>query len=244
MQTIHELGASMPYPGRFLILGNNDTHFFNIYGVTARSPVNQCRRYVFNSNETSIAVESTDIALMSQGDLTLLDYKAVQIFPNGVITSNGRQINLISSLDQKTAHLVLDSSLASAEYEHDKYHTPRITGCTMQHSGVWTQALHIVRDNGSGSSEHNSFDIPVSQPAARFISTYAGPNIRPTPYFTGSPIDIQILTGDAEEISKSVYSSFAPPSPSDQDVRVSVMTILIDRKNGDTSSSILNAVDL
>lgn len=242
MKTIENIGEEMAYPGRFLILGNTATHFVNVYGVTARSASSRARRYVFNAAKDSIIVETTDAEEMTKGNLELLDYTAAKFFANGVIVSNGRQINQIPYLADGTAQQILDTCLKNEEFEPDKYSTPRITGITVNNAGQWTQALHIIRNDGTGASTRKSFALDTQTPCASFISTYAGPNIRPTPFFTSDALNIEPLTGSAQQVADRVFAAFKPHA--DEDVRVSIVVILVDKVTSNTETAMVNIVDL
>lgn len=241
MKRIQDIGREMVYPGRFLLLGSNRTHLFHMNGVTARSISSRAKRYVYRSESNKVAVASTDARLMAQGDLSLLDYTAVRLFPNGLVIGNGRQTDLVQMRDSGRASAVLAESLLREEYEHDAYCTPRITGCSVRIEDAWSQALHIIRSK-NGESIREVFEIDIDVPCSSFLSTYAGPNVRPTPSFTGKPVDVFSVEGSAQEIAEAVYESFAPSLGRD-DLRVSVVVVLIEKKTGLFEQYVVNAVD-
>lgn len=243
MNSIQQIGAQYVYPGRFLVIGNNEEYLFHVYGVTARSDSSRAKRYVYRPEIGKVIVIPTDAALMAQGDLALLDYTAAHISSSLIITGNGRQTDHIRGLKAKNALEALETDLAEDEYENDAYHTPRITGCALRLNNEWSQAVHIIRGDERGSSIRNCYEISTSTPSAFFISTYAGPNVRPTPSFEGNPHELILPSGTIEEITWEFYNAFAP-QPSQEDLRVSVVLLKTSKLTGVTQVNIINSVDV
>lgn len=241
MTRLPQLASTMEYPGRFLIISNTLDSIIAVYGVTARSASSRAKRYVASKDATTIHVEPTDSEIMGQGNLELLDYTAVHFFENGIVIGNGRQTDLVKKLDGLAADL-LSLNLQKETYEPDKYSTPRITGCIARYNDVWSAALHIIRNDGTGKSTHDSFQLDMNSENAHFISTYAGPNIRPTPSFAGGPIPLEPLNGSAEEIAEYIYTAYAP-SPEKEDLRVSVVVVVVDKTSNKVIHHIINSVD-
>lgn len=238
---IKELASKMEYPGRFIIMGNNKENLFAVYGVTARSASSKAKRYVLSKDKKSICVEATDINVMNKGNLSLLDYTAVRFFHNGLIIGNGRQTIAVENLNIRAFEQITES-LEHETYELDKYSTPRITGCIANINNAWSQAVHIIRNDGMGKSIRECFGLPIQSEQALFISTYAGPNIRPTPSFLGKPISIEALKESPKQIAEYVYNAFGPLM-SKEDLRVSVVAVSINKDIGETAYYIINAVD-
>lgn len=236
--SVHE---HMEYPGRFLIAEVRTDAVILIYGVTARSDASKAKRYIYDVQTQTVSVHPTDADVMAQGDLTLLDYTALRIFENGCVLGNGRQVDSIARLDEANARSQLDRDLATQTYEHDKYATPRITACTvLSPKQEMTTALHRIRKGEGKDAIHESFDINNDE-HAYFMSTYAGPNVRPTPSATVVPIQIASLPKDLDDCVRLVYESFAPKD-NKEDLRVSVVGCLV-RYDGTNTISILNSVD-
>ena len=241
MITLPQLASTMEYPGRFLITSNTLDSIIATYGVTARSASSRAKRYVASKDATTIHVEPTDDKIMEQGNLDLLDYTAVHFFKNGIVIGNGRQTDLIKTLDGPAVDL-LSINLREETYEPDKYSTPRITGCVAISNDVWSTALHIIRDDGKGKSTHNSFQLDINSENTYFISTYAGPNTRPTPSFAGGPIPLEPFNGSAKEIAEYIYTAYAP-SLEKEDLRVSVVVVAINKTTARAIYRIINSVD-
>lgn len=241
-RTLSEIAKQKPYPGRFLVLGRVADRCIAVYGVTARSVASRAKRYILSLDRKTIHVEPTDRKVMAQGDLTLLDYTAVHFFKNGIVIGNGRQTDCIEQLNFENAKEQLIRDLRNEQYEADKYCTPRITGCFLNNDGKISAALHIIRSNSSGDSVRDCYELDLLQKNAYFISTYEGPNIRPTPSFVGSPIQVHIVGENIEQIAKNIYYAFAPQADA-EDVRVSVVAIELENRGKDSQIHIVNAVD-
>lgn len=233
----------MVYPGRFIILGNNEEFLFHYYGVTARSESSRAKRYIHQPETGTVIVMPTDAEVMAQGDLSLLDYTAAYLSQDRIIIGNGRQTDRANKHPKaKSAQELLQASLSQEEYEHDNYRTPRITGCSLRNGKEWAQALHIIRSNEQGTSIHHSYELNMHVPSALFISTYAGPNIRPTPSFMDEPHEITPPTGSIEEMAEEVYKAFAPQDLQ-EDLRVSLTLVLTSKTTGISDVYTINAAD-
>lgn len=240
---IKELLQDFAYPGRFLIIGQMKDEYVALYGITGRNSSSKAKRYVENQDRTYITVEATDLSIMSQGNLDLLQYNPVYFFENGLVIGNGRQTDRVKKLDSSSAADELETSLQAESYEDDKYKTPRITGCMMKNEAVITAALHIIRSDENGESQRDTFPLTFASQQAQFISTYNGPNIRPTPSFVGSPRTIDIEASDLSSLVHEVYEALSPQK-NEEDLRVAVVGIAFDKNLENKNISILNSVDL
>ncbi len=237
--TLTDIAKQMPYPGRFLILGNQAGHIVAVYGVTARSTAKPAKEYVFSEDKKSIHVEPVDRSTWHHENIELLDYTAVRFFDQGLVIGNGRQVDRTTELNKASAIEQLRHDLHSESYEPDKYSTPRITGCILKRDDTLTAALSILRNDGSGATIRNFFPIDLTVDNTQFISTYAGQNVRPTPSFVGDPIDFTLPAGDAKQIAEYIYQSFAPEVGLD-DLRISITAIRLDITTLDRQTYIIN----
>ncbi len=86
-----------PYPGRIVGIGKTSAgSVFGVYIVTARNVASRAKRYVFDEVTKTVHVQATDMEVMSQGNLELLDYTAVKLFEHGCVIGNGRQTDLFT----------------------------------------------------------------------------------------------------------------------------------------------------
>jgi len=71
--------------------------------------------------------------------------------------------------------------------------------------------------------QRHSWDIPLITGQGKYISTYSGEDIRPTPSFEGEPIDILCDFGSAENAVKIIFDLLKPQHSDLVDYRVSVI---------------------
>lgn len=237
-----ELLKTKEYPGRFLIVGKIQNSIIAVYGVTARSAASKAKRYVFNQTENFVTVEASDPQVMAQGDLSLLQYNPVYFFENGIVIGNGRQTDEIKNLDRNTASQILFESLKDETFEQDKYNTPRITGCIVKCDGDIRAALHIIRADEDNNVLRDLFEVPLENGKAKFISTYEGPNIRPTPSFKGGAIDVEVSVDSLENLVNEIYEALSP-KPEKEDVRVSIIGVSLSEDLQEKKTFIINSVD-
>jgi IMP cyclohydrolase len=233
----------MEYPGRFIVLGKNEGKLIAVYGVTARNPSSRAKRYVYDKAKDEVVVESTDQEVMAQGNLDLLQYTAMRFFPNGMIVGNGQQTDFFVELKSNSAAEALNQTLRNEGYEPDKYNTPRITGCFLHLDDIFSAALSSIQSDENGKVVRKTWDIQLENGEGKFLSTYAGPNVRPTPSFVGEPIDVILSQSSPADLSKSIYSHFEPAFGR-EDLRVSVVVVFINEQNFAKEISIINSCDL
>jgi hypothetical protein len=84
--------------------------------------------------------------------------------------------------------------------------------------------------------------VPLVAGTGKYISTYAGEDVRPTPSFIGGPVDTSLSFGSADKASDAIFELLAPPA-GEQDYRVGVIACY--KKFGEKPTvSIKNRVDL
>ena len=238
-----ELLQTKAYPGRFLILGKINSAVVALYGVTARSAASRAKRYVFVPEKNLVTVVATEAEVMAQGDLDLLQYNSVYCFESGIVIGNGRQTDEVKNLERENAFQILSEQLKEQSFEPDKYNTPRITGCLVNHDGEVSAALHIIRADEKNNPVRDVYEVSLVEGLGKFISTYNGPNIRPTPSFAGPAVDIKIPADSLEELVKKVYDALAP-EPGAEDVRVSVVGVELNTDFTEKNVYIVNSVDV
>lgn len=208
------------YPGRFITIGKDGDAFVALYGATGRSPSSLARRFVQSGD--AIFMGGVD-GTVKEGNVALLEYPAVRLFPNGVVVANGTQIERITNLQSRDARQQLSYALSEESYEPDEYLTPRITGCLVESGGKMDEALHIVRAVADGT-DRASWSLPLESGKGAFISTYIGADVKPTPSFSGEPLSVSLHFGSAKAAAQAVFDSFTPPS-GEMDYRVGVIAV-------------------
>ncbi len=239
MLTLQELFKEREYPGRFIILGLDGDCYVAIYGATGRSESSIARRYVYDQVKQVVSVEVTDQQKFSKGNPDLLLYDAVRFLPNGFLVSNGNHVEKIKECDS-AAKDVLDKNLIDVMYENDTYRTPPITGCIVYSSA--TAALNIIKSDERGGVTRISYDAVLKKGVAQYISTYTGSNIRPTPSYSGDPLEVKLNYSDARSAANECYDSLAPKNSND-DLRVGVVVVYVSRDSLKREIAIINRAD-
>lgn len=239
MQTLEHALSSFEYPGRFIIIGQSEGCLVGIYGVTARNPASKAKRYVYLPESETIGIVATDEEVLSQGNRDLLIYNAFHFYDGNIVIGNGRQSDSVAIHKGQTAYEALKNSLNKAEYEPDAHKTPRITAC-LSYSSQPSLALHSVRADNNGQSRRDCYDLAVSDGVGHLITTYAGPNIKPTPSFVDEPIKAVLPTGSANALANKIWE-FLEPSQNRDDLRVSLMAVSVHGKK--VERTIINMAD-
>ncbi len=232
--------STLEYPGRGLVLGMLSDRVVGVYFVTVRSASSKAKKYVLSEDQKTISVQTTNLKVMARGKLDLLQYTAVRMGEQGFAIGNGRQVDAVELGQPGIAEERLTIDLAGWSYEDDAYHTPRITGLIrLDESGVPSATLHIIRSNEIGTASRTAYATPLVPGHGQLIMTYRGENVRPTPAFQGSPIEIEFAEESVESLAQSIYEALAPKSGKD-DLRLAVMGVAFQPKEKTYQTHILN----
>ncbi len=235
MLTLAELLKSERYPGRFLVVGKDGDAYVLLYGATGRSPSSLARRFVREGN--GIYMGGIDDTVAREGNPELLEYPALVFFDNGIAVANGRQIEKISSLDNRDARQQLSYMLSDEAYEPDENKTPRITGCLVKTSRGMDAAIHIARYASDGI-DLSSWSVPLTDGEGMFISTYTGDDARPAPSFKGEPIPVSLHFGSAKKAAQTMRDALKPKWK-EPDYRVAFFAVYV-REDKPADVAILN----
>lgn len=217
-----------PYPGRFIVIGENEAGAgVVVYGITGRSPSSQARRLILREDVQSgslVEVEVTDPAVLNQGSPALLVYPAL-IAGRAVSVSNGAQTTDVAHAFDCRPLEALERAHRKWGYEPDAPNfTPRISG------RLETLGLHhpdndaflgIIRRGAGGLAYRSFFHVPLVRGRGAFISTYDGRNTNPLVSFSGEPLVVAIPSATPAETAQHFYDAFAPREGGN-DFRVSV----------------------
>lgn len=195
------------YPGRFIIIGKDGDSSVAIYGATGRSPSSLARKFL--KQDGGIFMTAIDDCVSKEKNPELFEYPAVELFENGAVVANGTHIGNVSELQSRDARQQLSYAMSEEAYEPDEHHTPRITGCFLETGKRVDGALHIVRLAPDGI-DRSSWSVPFESGKGFFISTYAGPDLKPTPSFAGGPIVIELEFGSARLAAQNLFKLLAP----------------------------------
>ncbi|MEK6859021.1 MAG: IMP cyclohydrolase [Nanoarchaeota archaeon] len=230
--------AERPYPGRFIVLGENDAGAgVVVYGITGRSPPSQARRLVIHGEPRSprVEVEVTDTEVLRTGKPELLVYPAMissGTAPTREISvSNGAQTATIAEHWGFTALEALQKGHAKWEYEPDiPNFTPRISGRLNLFGDRNKEAfLGIIRRGTDVLPRRAFYEVPLTAGRGEFISTYDGQDCNPVQPFRGEPLAVAIPGATPEQTARYFYEAFAPAG--EKDFRVSVACMYLSREN-------------
>lgn len=225
----------MRYPGRFLVIGKDADSYVALYGATGRSASSLARRFVEEAD--AVYMGGVDATVAKEGNPELLEYPAVQLFENGVVVANGRQIEKVTELQSREAKKQLSYLFSEEAYEPDEYLTPRITGCIINGKNGIDGAIHIVRSASDGI-DRSSWTVPFESGKGLYISTYIGDDVRPTPSFKGEPLPVTLDFGSAKKAAKAVFDALTPPA-GETDYRVGTIAVYL-RANERPEIAIVN----
>ena len=232
----------MSYPGRLILIGRTNTAIVVAYGVTARSAASKAKRYVLAPDQSRIEVQATDQEVMAEGNLDLLQYTSFYFSDSCLVVGNGKQTDAIQAAPKQGApRSILETSLTNWTDEQDAYRTPRISGLVMKQEGVYEAALHRIRASTTGEVCHETYPIFWEVGKGKLITTYAGPNVRPTPSSEGLTLDVDLSYQNAKECAEALFQVLGPEAGED-DLRVSVMCVFQDLKTEKREIEILNTI--
>lgn len=225
--TLIEHLKTLQYPGRFIVIGKSGGAVFGVYGAMGRSASSLARMYVMDAHNDVRAV-ATDGLVAEEGNPELLEYRSLMWLDGGFVIANGRQIELVKSVDGP------QEDLMAAEPEPDAYLTPRITAVVSGDQAV----LYMVR-SVHGSTESKRWPLDLVDGKAYFISTYVGVDVRPTPSFAGDPVQIEFVYRSAKDVAREAFDALAPLEGR-PDYRVGVFGVLM-RAGAEREVAIFNA---
>lgn len=234
--------AHKEYPGRFIVLGRDETNEWNVvvYGITGRSKESKERMLVHGERGT-IRVEPLD----RRGDgwhAALLYYPAIVSNEKGIVVSNGAQTELLYSelsmgRHKTDAERLLRDAFSTPKHryvfhdghwqwiditkaEPDRYTTPRISGCIIGDS----MATGIAYKEGTVDLSGFAAYEPVPG-FGQLITTYDGANREPLPTGRGENWCVH-LDGDFRAVAENVYMALRPEH------RVGVATVFVPKAVG------------
>jgi len=193
--SVVELLANNPYPGRGIIIGCSEdgARSIIIYFIMGRSE--NSRNRVFIRTDDGIRTAAFDPAKLT--DPSLVIYHPLREFGSKVIVTNGDQTDTI------VQHLKKDSdfhaALQTREFEPDApNYTPRISGIVEQNGGYCLSILKTVSGDPD-NCQRNFYDYSKAVSGlGHFISTYETDG-DPLPSFIGEPIAVGITDSNGLE---------------------------------------------
>jgi IMP cyclohydrolase len=238
----------MEYPGRFFIVGRDQTDTYNVivYGLTGRGPPSRARTLEHDMEARVVRTQVTDPAQLAQGNTALLIYPAIAFRDEYVAVSNGAQTELIYQAianhgkevtanpmglmhiafrepvfryDQKNGWVDITS------YEPDPpNNTPRIGAVVGREGAAFFIARKLATQDEPIQEQPRVFFEPSQ---GSLMSTYSGKNMDPLPSFDSWPLPVGLKYDSAAKTAHAVYDALAPRGG--EDLRVAVACVFTDK---------------
>ncbi|MCC8141693.1 MAG: IMP cyclohydrolase [Lachnospiraceae bacterium] len=190
--SIADLLASNPYPGRGIILGKTPggTKAVAAYFIMGRSA--NSRNRIFVTEGEGIRTEAFEPEKME--DPSLVIYAPVRVLGNKTIVTNGDQTDTIYECMDK--QMTFEQALRTRTFEPDApNYTPRISGVIHIENGNYNYALSIIKTGDGDPSACDRFMFAYNAPLpgeGHFLHTYMGDG-DPLPSFEGEPERVDVL---------------------------------------------------
>ncbi|MBR5380253.1 MAG: IMP cyclohydrolase [Clostridia bacterium] len=185
IRTVQELIKGNPYVGRGIVMGltPDGTHAVAAYFIMGRSQ--NSRNRVFTVKDGEVFTEPFDLSKVQ--DPSLIIYRAVRMFANDLIVTNGDQTDTIYDWLKLGGDFA--SALATRRFEPDAPNfTPRISAMASFRGAGFTYQMSILKsidEEGSDCARY-TFAYPAKAGLGHFIHTYMTDG-NPIPSFAGEP---------------------------------------------------------
>lgn len=211
-QTLTELLAGNPYPGRGIALGctPDGKRAVIVYFIMGRSA--NSRNRIFEEQGTDLFTRPFDASKVE--DPSLIIYAPLRVLAEEdryrLIVTNGDQTDTIAGALKRGGSF--QQALETRCFEPDGPNfTPRISGMAEWTSkgdkGYRLSILKSADPEGKGCLRQY-FEYPMEAGTGHFISTYITDGA-PLPSFEGEPKSIQI-PGDTETFARELWESLDP----------------------------------
>ncbi|MCR4661348.1 MAG: IMP cyclohydrolase [Clostridia bacterium] len=224
MNSSLEKSLDLKYPGRGIIIGNNEKGNLVIaYFITGRSE--NSRNRIFTRNDDGLIIKPYDESKVT--DPSLIIYRPFTTYNNNEIITNGDQTETVLEY-LKNGKSFIDA-LNQRQYEPDAPNfTPRISA--LAHGD--TISLSILRkDNNSDKCIRDYYSYKQESKVGYFIRTYIDDG-NPLPSFDIPPIKLE-LEGNAKQLATIIWNAL------NADNKISLFVREID-KDGKVSEEIIN----
>lgn len=219
--------SSNEYWGRGILIGNTDSKIAVAYFIMGRSE-NSRNRY-FYQDGMKIAIAPYDKEKLE--DPSLIIYYPIKLHGTKLIVTNGDQTDTVE--EYLNSGKTFEEALRTRAFEPDAPHyTPRISGLIDCLTGDYKLSI-LKNDDGIGDvCERFLYEYEMLPGDGRFIHTYEGDG-NPLPTFEGEP-KITRIPETIDEFSSSIWNNL------DNDNKISLCTIMIDKETKDYEMKIFN----
>ena len=233
MNSIRELLAGNPYPGRGIVLGRTPSGQYGMaaYFIMGRS--GNSRNRIFAETEDGIRTEAFDPSKME--DPSLIIYAPVRMLDERtMIVTNGDQTDTI--VEYMREGKSFGAALRTRSFEPDApNYTPRISGLLQTEEGELRCRLSILKSNDGDPAQccryfYHYDNMPAGE--GRFLSTYEHDG-DPLPSFTGEPRRVAV-SEDPDAFAKEVWDAL------DAENRVSLFVRRVSIADGSFETRIIN----
>ena len=204
VRTVNELIKGNPYVGRGIVMGltPDGTHAAAAYFIMGRSQ--NSRNRIFTIKDGEVFTEPFDASKVQ--DPSLIIYRAVRMFNNQLIVTNGDQTDTI--YDWLKLGGDFSSALATRAFEPDAPNfTPRISAVASFKGSGFTYQMSILKsiDAEGSSCARYTFAYPAKAGLGHFIHTYVTDG-SPIPSFQGEP-ERMAMADDIDEFTSGLWSA-------------------------------------
>ena len=229
--SIEELLAGNPYPGRGVIIGKSEDGEKAVFAYFIMGRSENSRNRVFVEKDGAVYTEPHDYSKVS--DPSLIIYAAIRRIGNKIIVTNGDQTDTI--YDAIAAGGDMRQGLRTREFEPDAPNlTPRISGVLELANGDFTYEMSILKSGTPDGAVCNRYFYEYTPVCGlgHFIHTYVTDG-NPLPTFMGEPERISIPS-DIDSFADAIWGNLSDEN------KISLYVKYIDLKSGEEETRLIN----
>lgn len=231
INSIYDVLKSNSYAGRGIAIGKtpDGKKAAAAYFIMGRSE--NSRNRVFEEQGTDVYTKPFDESKVT--DPSLIIYRAVAVFENKLIVTNGDQTDTV--YDGYASGVGFSDILKTRTFEPDEPNfTPRISAAAEFSDGDFTYEMSILKsiDKEGSDAARYTFSYPSKAGLGHFIHTYDSDG-NPLPTFSGEPRRFA-TENDIDVFAEKLWASL------DSDNKISLYVRYIDLSSGDTESRMIN----
>ena len=226
-KTIEELLRGNHYPGRGILIGNDqEGRSLVAYFIMGRSE--NSRNRIFVEEEDGLRTQARDPEKMQ--DPSLIIYHPVRRLEDRLIVTNGDQTDTVLTYLKEGKSF--EEALHSRSFEPDGPNwTPRISGL-LEGDGSYRLSILKAADPEGVHCLRYFFSYPAISGTGHLIHTYQTDG-SPLPSFVGEPHPVEI-SGGIDDLTERIWSAL------DEDNKISLFVQSIDRTSGLVNRRMIN----
>ena len=228
-QNLYSLVKENSYPGRGIVIGQNDTHALIAYFIMGRSE--NSRNRIFVAKDNGLITQAFDESKCT--DPSLIIYAPVRVVNENTIVTNGDQTDTVfSSISEGKS---FEDALRTRTFEPDApNYTPRISGMVTVKDNKMTYKLSILKSamGNPESVQRFFYEYTPVKGEGHFIHTYEQDG-DPIPSFKGEPKTV-VMQDNLDAFTEKLWANL------NNENKVSLFTRSICLKTGEVQTRILN----